>query len=642
MTQIRLMATDQLLTVVEKPKIASGDVNTVEIHVDFDETWNFAHAISAVFYTNKNDTVYEVIMIDGDCMIPHEALAEDGVLYIGVRGIIDDQLHIKTSTLVKYKIEKGAPKGTGTSVEPTADVYQQLLAAYGVEHARINALLGARTDATIKTHYFEQTPYMENWNCHAYIKSNGINAVAVVENFDMQIGDLHWQMPEEFIPLGSKYEQNIADSVFLINNAGDFAITNREQDGAQNETFEIVYPLANIWIEELDDIRVGADGTEYDCAGDAVRAQIDNLNDALSENINEVYDHIEDTHFNSAIKGNLSGAVVRADDVSPVEHFPVVKVHGKNLIPYGTITFTRNQSCLLDNPLPAGTYTISAHIISSDTDSDYSAVSINSKSEVMKYIALKRGGRVSSTFTATKPITNIDFCAAYNYSQGEGDSATWSDIQLEEGSVSTDYEPYKDTSTVTVKRGGKNLLNLGDVKNGNGTTSTNNNGKFTVTGYFASVNTSFLHSGERYTVSFDSTRTGEAGGGLSVEFYDETDTRITGIYKQNELSTTISFTVPEGTVETRFYFYGSGASAGTDSATYTNVQLEYGNEATEYEPYNCLKYTPSADGTVEGIFSLSPNMTIITDTEGAIVECEYIKDTNKVIQKIADALGITI
>ena len=258
----------------------------------------------------------------------------------------------------------------------------------------------------------------------------------------------------------------------------------------------------------------------------------------------------------NAVRGYLSGAVVFADDVSPVEHSTAVRVHGKNLVPYGTITFTRNKSYLLDNPLPDGTYTISAYITSSDTDSDYSAVSINSKSEVMKYIALKRGNRVSSTFTVDKPITNIDFCSAYNYSQGEEDSATWADIQIEEGSVSTDYEPYIDPSTVTVKRCGKNLLNLGDVKNGNGSTSKNENGKFTVTGYFASVNTALLHSGERYTVSFNSTRTGEAGGGISVEFFDETDARITGIYKQNELPATVSFTVPENTVATRFYFYG--------------------------------------------------------------------------------------
>jgi hypothetical protein len=35
-------------------------------------------------------------------------------------------------------------------------------------------------------------------------------------------------------------------------------------------------------------------------------------------------------------------------------------------------------------------------------------------------------------------------------------------------------------------------------------------------------------------------------------------------------------------------------------------------------------------------------MTILTDTEGVVIECEYIKDTNVVVKKFADALGITI
>lgn len=36
--------------------------------------------------------------------------------------------------------------------------------------------------------------------------------------------------------------------------------------------------------------------------------------------------------YSNALKGYASGAVVRVDDVSPVEHSPSVKVHGKNLL----------------------------------------------------------------------------------------------------------------------------------------------------------------------------------------------------------------------------------------------------------------------------------------------------------------------
>ena len=39
MTTIKLLANDQHLTVTEKPKVASGDVESVKLKVDFDALW---------------------------------------------------------------------------------------------------------------------------------------------------------------------------------------------------------------------------------------------------------------------------------------------------------------------------------------------------------------------------------------------------------------------------------------------------------------------------------------------------------------------------------------------------------------------------------------------------------------------------
>ena len=68
-------------------------------------------------------------------------------------------------------------------------------------------------------------------------------------------------------------------------------------------------------------------------------------------------------------------------------------------------------------------------------------------------------------------------------------------------------------------------------------------------------------------------------------------------------------------------------------------QIEVGNVATRYEPYIGTTYTPLSDGTVTGITSLSPTTTLLTDTPGAIVECEYNCDTNKVIADILDKIA---
>ena len=48
------------------------------------------------------------------------------------------------------------------------------------------------------------------------------------------------------------------------------------------------------------------------------------------------------------------------------------------------------------------------------------------------------------------------------------------------------------------------------------------------------------------------------------------------------------------------------------------------------------QYTPTADGIVEGVMSLYPNTTLLTDTEGVIIDCEYNKDTNSFYKKIGD------
>lgn len=85
-------------------------------------------------------------------------------------------------------------------------------------------------------------------------------------------------------------------------------------------------------------------------------------------------------------------------------------------------------------------------------------------------------------------------------------------------------------------------------------------------------------------------------------------------------------------------------------------QIEKGNKATPYTPYvpdltkvhvktyaltpdSADTFTPSADGTVSGMVSFSPNMTILTDTEGVTIEATYNMDTNKVISKLSERIA---
>lgn len=145
MTTIYAMTTDQILSATICPKVASGNQNTVYLSVEFDEPWD-GYTKSALFYTDKNPTVYEcVLSTTGKCIVPVEVLVEKGYLFITLKGVKVGTDEIKATSRLRIKIVGGTPSMLVS--DPTDDVYNQLLALYGVvgeevavERARINAL----------------------------------------------------------------------------------------------------------------------------------------------------------------------------------------------------------------------------------------------------------------------------------------------------------------------------------------------------------------------------------------------------------------------------------------------------------------------------------------------------------------------
>lgn len=138
MTTIYATLNDLSLTEKISPRVTCYNQKTVQLTVDFSAEWD-GFAKTAVFFTEKNKTVYEAVFALESCEIPSEVLTDAGNLYIGVRGVSDNK--VKTSTLMKYRIESGAPKGTGTTVEPSSTVYQRILSAY----EKVNAAVGVET-----------------------------------------------------------------------------------------------------------------------------------------------------------------------------------------------------------------------------------------------------------------------------------------------------------------------------------------------------------------------------------------------------------------------------------------------------------------------------------------------------------------
>ena len=365
----------------------------------------------------------------------------------------------------------------------------------------------------------------------------------------------------------------------------------------------------------------------------------------------------------NAIKGSLSGAVVRADDVSPVEHLPVVKVHGKNRL---------NISEMISNNLVSngdGSFTLTKNSASSRF-SEYATLSIPASTKVIVSIKSYNGSSTCVyiqfflTDGTTKSVSldkeNLSKATIFNLpvnkvrlyisnEETDGASVTFENMQIEIGTTATEYTPYVDPSTVTVTRCGKNMLNIRtvNVQAVSGVTfSFDEEGKCTVSGTNSEENIIHVYAttsvsgivipkGTTVTVSglpdnrkcclrvFTNTTIGNTVGGLQGDYYE-----------------TQTITVTEDTIIQNVLIRVAGGA--TVNAVFKPM-LEIGDTATEFERFKELvKYTPNADGTIEGITSVAPTMTLLTDTEGVTVECEYNKDTNKVISKLADALGITI
>lgn len=106
-------------------------------------------------------------------------------------------------------------------------------------------------------------------------------------------------------------------------------------------------------------------------------------------------------------------------------------------------------------------------------------------------------------------------------------------------------------------------------------------------------------------------------------------------------------------IATRAWFWIEG---GTTFENLTiSVQLEAGETATAYEPWldpatitlsvkdasgeTVATYTPNSDGTVDGVKSIYPVMNLRTDTDGAIIEAEYNRDSNIVLRELYDRIN---
>lgn len=283
-TYMKARITDQHLTLANLPLIASGGVDEVKIRFEFCNLWDGCGK-TAVFYRDPEE-VYHIPIAEGLAVVPHEVLAEEGYFYLGVMGSADN---IRTTEVVRVYVAQGAiTEATANHEEPTPDIYQQIMAAYGMLDSRLTEIVAMRGSANTSTFSITDAYFQGDF------RTNGTGARVYLAIGDLSLeanGEYtspEYNIPVNFAPFGDVRLQcnhpDLAAAFILkeINAAEGYCLmavkirnTTSNPGQYRGAIADAYYPTASVFIDELADIRVDYDGKTYATAGEAVRAQID-------------------------------------------------------------------------------------------------------------------------------------------------------------------------------------------------------------------------------------------------------------------------------------------------------------------------------------------------------------------------------
>ena len=415
---------------------------------------------------------------------------------------------------------------------------------------------------------------------------------------------------------------------------------------------------AENWKRKNPILRKGEQGLETDTGiiktGDGVTA----YNSLSDDNIYFPKSYVSN-NFANALKGNATGQIVSLPDISPNEHTLTVKLKSKNLLPFpyfhssmlqAGITYTVNS----DGTITAnGTATGHSEFVLSANKSDWASgnyvLSGCPSGGSADTYSLQTINGFSDTGSGLQKNDTAEFARiSIIIKKGTTVSNLVFKPQLELGTTPTAYTPYiSDLTSVNVTRYGKNLTTPQQVYKGALEYSeeiyeNKNCVRFTSAITIKNSPNAFKPK-TQYTVSFDVKtvlRSGQTTSGADAVFCffydDDTLSTIYNTYTQPDwehkvFTSTVDKTVVAVGLTSREY----------RSYSYVDInsfQLEEGSTATTYEPYQAQKYIPSADGTVSGVKSLYPITTLMTDTDGIIINAEYNKDLNKAFAELQQAI----
>lgn len=402
---------------------------------------------------------------------------------------------------------------------------------------------------------------------------------------------------------------------------------------------------------QADEMQVLHDET-LDAAEVAETARTESL--AVKESVDASEEHIRNSYAN-AIRNTESGSFIRVNDVSSIEHTVKTKVRSKNLIPLPYDEVDGEKSGATFTALEDGGIRV-VGTASFNT-------SFNLTMQYKKRLLVEKGKTytvsVTSTLTAARGYVfvqnwangevvdnksvrqgSLTFVASDDGSVQIGivllEGQVYDEVMyiwLEEGSTATDYSTYVDPSTVTLTRSGKNLVHdIGYSYEGSGITWTVNDDGTVIADGTAATKCVCNFKVDGCTTSLVGqtvTLSGCPAGG-AIETYAVMQRN----YGRFDVGNGITFVVDNK----NHSMWGIVINEGV---TVNNLkfapQLEVGSSVTDFELSSIEKHTPSSDGTVEGVTSVSPTMCVYANKTGTILDVEYNVDTKAYIDYKLDS-----
>lgn len=375
--------------------------------------------------------------------------------------------------------------------------------------------------------------------------------------------------------------------------------------------------------------------------------------------------------FANGITKNVYGKSVKLTDIAQHGQSAVVKFKSKNLLPNtyigntvtaygGTITALSDGGCQLSGTVTGGlVMTLYSGVPLTDKpitcslqgEYQYASMEItlhDSAGDVLGYWEAKNGVSRTIDVYAYHGVAKMTIGIKRSVNDVELSGVAYPMVEI--GTEASEYVPYED-GAVNMTVCGKNLIplfNSGATTIARGVTYNcrANGSMITLSGTADGVGgrNNFSTQAGRFNLIKGVTYTLSAalvwGTCESCNVYIN-NSDDDSVYQGCKMNGSVTFTADED----RTCYIGINTVEGV---TYNNArirfQLEIGSEVTDYEVYNTATAVVSSQvgrkpikvGVIGG------TMTMQTDNENAVVDVTYIKDTNKVISKIADALGITI